>query len=201
MKRRYFSILLILICLCFSCENPNIIFYPGFDFVYDKSTDEVTIVGYNEWTESIESLEFPESLYGKPVTAIGYECEADKYGDPIGNYSIDGYKAKSIDDYIKELVLPQTVKQINNFAFAKCVDSVIDKNNITNISGSGIGFYDRIEVYLEKIILLSKNPPKLYEYSLDDCKAIFYVPVESLNLYKTAQGWKDYADRIFAIEK
>lgn len=189
MKKIYFLFLLVSLCVLFSCENPNINFYPGFDFVYDKSTDEVTIVGYNEWTESIESLEIPESLYGKPVTAIGYECEADNYGKPIGNYSIDGYIAKSIDDYIKELVLPQTVKQINNFAFAKCRNHFIDIN------------FESIDIYLEKIILLSKNPPKLYEYSLDDCKAIFYVPVESLNLYKTAPGWKDYADRIFAIEE
>ena len=192
MKKIYFLFLLVSLCVLFSCENPNINFYPGFEFVYDKSTDEVTIVGYNEWTESIESLEFPESLYGKPVTAIGYECEADKYGDPIGNYSIDGFEGISAEHYLKEIVLPQTVKEINNFAFTK-------------FRYSGFKFLEDgvldIEVYLEKIILLSKNPPKLYESSLKDCKANFYVPAESLNLYKTAPGWKDYADRIFAIEE
>lgn len=190
MKRSYFFILLILICLCFSCENPNINFYPGFDFVYDKSTEEVTIVGYNEWEESIESLEVPESLYGKLVTSFGYNCEVDNYGNPIGNYSIDGFEGISAEHYLKKIVLPQTVKEINNFAFTK-------------LRYSGFKFLEDgvldIEVYLEKIILLSKNPPKLYESSLKDCKANFYVPTESLDLYKNAPIWKDYADRIFAL--
>ena len=193
MKKGYLLVVLtLLMCVFFSCEDQSVNFYPGFDFVYDKSKDEITVVGYTEWDESMGSLKIPESLYGKPVTAIGYECEADKYGDPIGNYSIDGFNGMSGDYYLKELVLPQTVKEINNFAFTKIrYDSFkILEDEILDI-----------EVYLEKIILLSKNPPKLYEYSLKECLALFYVPKGSLDSYKTAPLWSDYADRIFSVEE
>ena len=46
----------------------------------------------------------------------------------------------------------------------------------------------------------STTPPTLYEYDLDntnDCP--IYVPAGSVETYKAASGWSEYANRIQAI--
>jgi len=48
----------------------------------------------------------------------------------------------------------------------------------------------------------SETPPVIYTVTNEqiDFKMIdFYVPIESLDTYKNADGWKDFADRIFPI--
>ena len=53
---------------------------------------------------------------------------------------------------------------------------------------------------LEYVVMESSTPPTLGEsvfYGIDDYK--IYVPAGSVDTYKTADGWSNYADRIFAI--
>jgi hypothetical protein len=56
---------------------------------------------------------------------------------------------------------------------------------------------------LESLTFLSVTPPDLGEYysetfqNTNNC--ILYVPAESVNAYKAADGWKEYASRIMPI--
>ena len=46
------------------------------------------------------------------------------------------------------------------------------------------------------IIMLGKTEPSLGDYAFQNNNAIIYVPYESLNDYKTATNWSNYANRI-----
>ena len=54
---------------------------------------------------------------------------------------------------------------------------------------------------LESISVLATNPPALQNGAFDDAANLLniYVPSESVDAYKAADGWKDYADKIQAM--
>ena len=65
---------------------------------------------------------------------------------------------------------------------------------------------------LKTIKIFASEPPSLSSLWSNDYRFDYgaaqpyafsgiYVPAESVELYKNASGWKDYADRIFAIEE
>lgn len=87
---------------------------------------------------------------------------------------------------LKTLTIPANTKEIYNSAFRNCSS-------------------------LETIYCLSLTPPEAIDVSDSDdfewkafdniaSNAIIYVPASAVDAYKAADGWKDYADKIFADE-
>ncbi len=76
---------------------------------------------------------------------------------------------------LTELTLPQSVSQIKWMAF----------------SGSG----------LETLTVQATTPPTLEDVDALNCPQLetIFVPENSVTAYRTAEGWKDYADKIWAI--
>ena len=56
---------------------------------------------------------------------------------------------------------------------------------------------------LEEVVIKAVAPPTLHQDAFKDCSDTFkiYVPKESVEAYKTASVWSNYADRIFGIEE
>jgi hypothetical protein len=78
--------------------------------------------------------------------------------------------------HLTEVILPSTVTSMGGYVFGNCIR-------------------------LEKIIIHAVVPPTAVSGTLASMSASarIYVPKESVNDYKTANIWKSYASKIFAI--
>ena len=98
------------------------------------------------------------------------------------------------------VTLPPNITKIN-FTFRGCTSlrTMTVPSKVTEI---GSGVWQNCSS-LESLTFLSITPPDLGEnyaatfQNTNNC--ILYVPAASLNAYKTANGWREYASRIMAI--
>ena len=103
--------------------------------------------------------------------------------------------------YCKNLAyldIPTSITSIEPNAFRGCssLTSLTFPNSLTDI---GWGAFEEC-TNLTKVTFLSSTPPKtvsglLYGSNIN----VIYVPVQSVEAYKSANGWKDYADKIKPI--
>lgn len=102
----------------------------------------------------------------------------------------------------KNTTIPESVTCIASGSLTDIdpLTSFIVPATVTSIGGA-------FDPRLESITLESMTPPILiddnlfgYNWDNDDTPTIIYVPTESLNAYKTADGWSRYADRIYSVE-
>lgn len=97
---------------------------------------------------------------------------------------------------LKSVVIPASVTTISNSAFnaCTCMASITIPNNVTTIGNSAFGgCYGMAEYHF-----LSTTPPTLgtnvFQGIPSDC--IIYVPMASVEAYKTATNWSTYASQI-----
>ena len=148
------------------------------DYILDKS-GVILFKWYNSEITDVDMQSDPEL---KNVTIIANEA----------------FKNRSL----KSIVLPNNLIKIGDYAFfSNNLTSVTIPNSVTSISENA--FYDNNQ--LISITILAVTPPimekhyyKFYINSYMDNTKI-YVPAQSVNAYKTAEGWKQYADKIFPI--
>ena len=102
-------------------------------------------------------------------------------------------------EFLKEVVLPETLTSITEGAFYNCVNLLkIDiASSVTNISNYVLQACSS----LESIICRAIVPPSLGSTgafaSTNNCP--IYVPDESVTAYQEATNWSSYADRIYPI--
>ena len=94
-----------------------------------------------------------------------------------------------------EAIIGDDITEIGNEAFNCNLTTATIGTGITSIGDTA--FYDYGN--LASITIEATTPPTLGNYSLSGDYPI-YVPSESVNTYKAASGWLDYASRIFAIQ-
>jgi hypothetical protein len=160
----------------------------------DKSV-EVTS-GVTAYTGDVvipETVTYSDTEY--TVTSIGekafYECstltsiELPASVTTIGDYAFCGCES------LTSIELPQSVTTIVKGAFAYCI-------SLTNIelpaSLTLIGDY-AFEgcAALEKVTSLNPEPPTIAEGVFSDCPILaIYVPLDAIERYQAADGWKDY---------
>ena len=99
---------------------------------------------------------------------------------------------------LKTVIIPESVKNIESESFAVCraLTSITLPSNLKNI---GIKAFEYCSS-LETVIINSKVPPVMDNYSktFEDTLKVIYVPAESVEVYKKAEGWSRLADRIKA---
>ena len=99
---------------------------------------------------------------------------------------------------ITEFAIPNTVKVISDSAFYDCTN-LAQITIPTSVNSIGRSAFERCD-NLASIIVLPSTPPSgadsMFEMISNVCP--IYVPAGSVDVYKAAQYWSDYADRIKA---
>lgn len=125
---------------------------------------------------------------------------------------------------LENITIPNNVTVLGNSAFQGCTNltTAVISNNITKIGAStfsGCSNLTQIVIpqnvasigsssfsncsRLTKIYCTPTNPPTLDGNTVFNSiapNAIFYVPRESIEEYKTADGWKNFADQIIGYD-
>ena len=103
------------------------------------------------------------------------------------------YKCTSLTS----VTIPNSVTSIGNSAFSYCksLSSVIISNSVTNIYSDA--FYDCSS--LSSVIVNAETPPTIGTAVFNGSNCPIYVPAASVDAYKAASGWSDYASRIYPI--
>lgn len=99
---------------------------------------------------------------------------------------------------LSEVAIPNNVTSIGNSAFNGCISlfSVTIGNNITSIGDYAFNGCAN----LSAITINATTPPTLGINALNNTNnCLIYVPCESINLYKIADEWYKYRDRIHGI--
>ena len=94
---------------------------------------------------------------------------------------------------LTSVTIPNSVISIGNSAFSWCdaIMNITIPDSVTSIGNTAFSNCFK----LIKVIMLPTTPPKLGEYVFDTADTIA-VPVGCGEAYKTADGWKNYANKI-----
>lgn len=148
--------------------------------------------------DSLTSIVIPETVISIGSSAF-YGCKGlTSISIPSSITSISDY-AFAYCSGITSLTLPESVENIGSYAFSNCkgLTSVVIPSGVTNMSYDVFYYCSNLE-YLEILpvvppVLAGSNPFRETNYCL------LYVPEESVDAYKAATYWSDYANRIVAI--
>lgn len=99
---------------------------------------------------------------------------------------------------LMEIVIPDNVTSIGEFAFAYCT-SLTSINIPSSVISIDYAAFNGCSG-LTSITVNAVTPPSLGLYAFDETNNCpIYVPSGSVDTYKTAENWSNYADRIQAI--
>ena len=181
-------------------------FYGCYSLTGVNIPDGVTSIGGGAFFDcrSLTNVFIPESVMFIGVVPFGWcfslSSFEGKYASTDGLYLIDQgtMLAAAIGGIEGDLVLPESVTSIGPFALSLCTNLV----NITipdSVTEIGVSAFFGCSS-LVTITVLAHNPPYIDDRVFDETNnAPIYVPAQSLNAYKTAEYWSDYADRIQAV--
>lgn len=169
---------------------------------------------------SIKSINIPYGITQISDNALGRCTRLSSVIIPNSVTHI-GYRAFYTCTSLKNIVIPDSVISIGEEAFSKTNLSTITlSNNLVSISSKAFysirtlndiiipGSVTQIGAnafnecsHLVSVTLLASSPPTLgngvFSYTSQDL--VIYVPSESVETYKTATNWSDYASRIQPI--
>lgn len=106
--------------------------------------------------------------------------------------------SKLINRTITQVEIEDTVTSIRQYAFSQCLElgSVVIPASVTDI---GYCAFDS-SYALNGVFCYATTPPAIGSYAFDNTNNCpIYVPAESVNAYRSASGWSDYASRIQAM--
>ena len=162
--------------------------------VLPNSLETIGFRAFGDCT-SLSSITFPNSLKTIGDCAfIGSALSSITF--PNSLTSIGG-EAFAVCTSLSSITFPNSLTTIGDHAFSKCstLTSVTIPKNVTNIGGA---FYN---TNLKTIIFEGEIPPTTsYGSFIDSGSSLetIYVPAGSIDRYKNAEGFKEYADKIKA---
>ena len=196
------------------------------DLVIPEGVSEVKLIAF-VGCNSITSVTIPDSVTSIDSCAF-YECEnlaKVTIGDSvttIGDYAFCecvnltkvtfGDGLNTIGDYafvnckiLANLNIPNSVTTIGMYVFTGCesITSVTIPESVTSIGTAAFNYCHS----LTNVYCKSLTPPSAVVsldgswYAFAGSRAIsIYVPMESVDIYKSAEFWCEYADSIFIYE-
>ena len=202
-------------CLSTSIIPKEVIFEEGITLIPDRGAmltadikgkwkhitipSTVTAIGGNAFQyQELDSLILPDG-----ITSIGesafirtkgiYNFQLTNKITSIGQYAFKWSDLSGIVQYPEN----NTITSIPYECFCACynITGVVIPKNITNIAQYAFEGCNK----LEEVYVKSTIPPTLHADAFKDTNNYFkiYVPLESVEAYKTASVWSNYADRIF----
>ena len=159
--------------------------------------DSVTSIGELAFSEcsSLTSITIPDSVTSIGKNAFVYCSSLASVTIPDGVTSI-GERAFQDCSSLTSIIIPDSVTSIGEAAFCGCssLASVTIPDSVTSI-GDWAFYYCSS---LASVYCKATTPPSLgvevFYNNASECK--IYVPTESVDAYKAAEGWCDYADYI-----
>lgn len=104
-----------------------------------------------------------------------------------------------LDEFVlvTDLVIPSDITDIPSYAFRGCdtITSIVIGEQVTSIGKYAFNSC----VSLETVTIYATTPPTFNTESFLKNHMDIYVPAESVDAYKTADGWSDFASMIQAI--
>ena len=178
-----------------------------------KATTPPTILGYREIIPTtISSIYVPEESVDTYKSANGWRDYADTFL-PIGISIKITYNDNTEKTFLNLTTIDSST--VPDKAKAKTV-TIYD--GVTSIGYQAFSFSTLLETatipssvatigeqafygcgYLASIKIKATTPPTLGNGALPSIISAIYVPEESVDTYKSADGWKDFADRIQEI--
>ena len=101
---------------------------------------------------------------------------------------------------LTSVTISDSVTTIGNYAFCDCssLTSVTIPDSVTSIGDSAFGNCDWLTYVVCKAITPPAGGSSMFSYNDSDRK--IYVPMESVEAYKSASGWSEYADAIVGCD-
>lgn len=97
---------------------------------------------------------------------------------------------------LKTIILPESIIEIGRSVFASCreLESITIPEGVQHIRSNAFGWCSKLTSIYCKPTIPTSVASDTFQYTPDELKV--YVPVGSGEAYKSAEGWKDYADMI-----
>lgn len=95
-------------------------------------------------------------------------------------------------------MLPRLEIQYSVFSMCWKLTSITIPNGVTSIGKSAFVYCSRLTSVYCKAITPPAGSSSMFNNNAVERK--IYVPAESVDAYKTANGWKDYADNIVGYD-
>lgn len=151
------------------------------------------------YTSSDGSIVTPYSADG-----FGARIVSNEYVDGRGVISFNrdvtsiGSYAFQNCDGLTSITIPDSVTNIGRFAFYQCTDLSGGLTIPAGVVSIGDSAFQGC-AGMTDITFLNETPPSGSASMFSDAGFLIYVPEGSVDTYKTAEYWSDYADRIHAI--
>lgn len=162
-------------------------------------------IGDLRFYSGVTNLEYVKKLEVPSTVEIIFDS-AFEYHDELESVRINSAKEIESEGFsdctnLSHIVLPENLEILGYYVFSGCssLTEIILPQTLTSMGESIFGNCDK----LKTITVLAPVPPVMeilwrVDASPNDFVGIF-VPTESVDLYKNASGWSDYADKIFSI--
>ena len=156
--------------------------------IRDSETGDLTSIAHGAIADVDDTL-------GQSLIEDGL-AEAYEDGPNYENFK------KAVDKSITSITadMLEGMTEIGSRAFYSCFSliSVEIPASVTAIKTQAFGSYQN----LESLTVLATTPPTLGQWAIEGyggTTATIYVPAESVEAYKAASGWSNYASQIQAI--
>lgn len=166
--------------------------------------NSVTAIGDGAFNDcqSLESVVLPNNLSKLSKLMFNY-CHQLKAIDIPQSITVIDDGALYMCESLSEIIVPDGVERVEGRAFAWCknLESITFGSSVTEIGYSALAGCEK----LESIYLRATTPPTLEPHLFQDPDegvpdVTIYVPMESVDAYKSSESWSPYADRIEGYE-